>query len=100
MTTTFPAESKCPKCGKLYTYFKVTSMFVTKDNHDFLKSLLDYTKECECGETFDMSKNETKNVGEFSVENLSDKQKESMEYVRDFLNKCGLIKKDNETEIL
>lgn len=59
MTTAFPTESKCPKCGKLYTYLKVASIFVTSWNKDDLISLLNYEKICDCGEVFDMSKNET-----------------------------------------
>lgn len=59
MTTAFITESKCPKCGKLCAYLKVASIFITSWNKDGLKSLLNYEKICDCGETFDMSKNET-----------------------------------------
>ena len=34
-------------------------MFVISWNKDDLRSLLNYKKICDCGETFDMSKNET-----------------------------------------
>ena len=59
MTTVFRMESKCPKCGKIYGYLRVASMFVISWNKDDLRSLLNYKKICDCGETFDMSKNET-----------------------------------------
>jgi len=60
MTTAFRMESKCPKCGKLYDYLRVMSTFIMDQSDvEYLKILMNYEKICDCGETFDMSKNET-----------------------------------------
>jgi hypothetical protein len=57
MTTMFPFKSKCPKCEKIYDYLEVVSCFIM-DEYDveYVKSLMNYQKECDCGEVFDMSK--------------------------------------------
>jgi hypothetical protein len=57
MTTMLPFKSKCPKCEKVYDYLEVVSCFIM-DEHDieYVKSLMNYQKECDCGEVFDMSK--------------------------------------------
>ena len=48
----------CKNCKKEYDYMEVTSVFIRhQEDIEKIKKLMNYTKNCECGIIFDMSKN-------------------------------------------
>jgi hypothetical protein len=83
MTTAFPTNSKCPNCGKEYIFLEVYSYTVYGDFTDkYLRALFeDYIKTCECGLTFDMSKNKIAPEISMLKYEYSAIQKEMMESV-------------------